>query len=510
MKSNSALVGAIGFASSVVWIAAFVSAAAASAPDDPRTKVIAELRAFKEFPSKSLWSPAQLRAKIGMAQVDVRDFEGARETLKTIFGATARDQYYQNPLLYHLIKNLAVAEAADGDLEAAKRTLKVIHGESQGSYYCQDVLSVAHAAAKAGKKNEASAELSNVAEMVSRLKDDKDKRSGLFQLATTQITMGFRMHATRTTKSLEELTAKLGDDDWYRAYALLDLARLFAELSDQVAAKRHFAEAVEAAKRHKELEFHVRQQVAVEIAESGDVPAAIELALTIPDVGFESADRGRALGAIACIQLKNGDRPGAEATAQKIKHWLQYQSGSLLKIVEAYARLGESKKAIATAGTIKDDSRKAQAMLTVAAIVAERGDKKAALKIAEGLTYPTSQFPLPSGGQFVFGDPKSWGNLYEMGFAFTMTSFHVAKDTAADLTAAAMRCRVAVIGQGDITYSEELEQWDARKVAKAQALAGDAAGAFQWVERLTAENRLEGLCGITEGIAALTKANESR
>lgn len=503
MRSKISLRVAIGLAACVGTLAA---ATPAVASDDPRQKVIAELRAFEDFPAKSFWSPAQLRAKIGMAQVDVRDLEGARITLKAIVDATARDQYYQNPNFYSLVKRLAVAEAANGDVEAAKKTLDAIHGKSHDSrYYCQDSLAVALAAAGAGKQGEASAILGSVEELLSRLKDG-DRRSALFQLAMTQVSLGLQMDAARSAKELEALTNKIPEGDWYRAYELRDLGHLYVKLSQQDAAKRHFASALEAAKRHNEQESGVRQQIAVELAEAGDISAGIQLAMTIPD----SASRDCALCSIAKIQLKQGNRAGAEETAGKIKHFLQYQNESVLAIVEIYADLSDTKKAIEAAETIKNASRRAQAMLTIAAIMAEGGDKKAGLKLADSLTFPASQFPLPAGSEFSFTDPKTWGGLYEMDFAITMTSFLVAQDDAATLTAAAIRCRVAVRGRGDIMYGEALESWDARKAGKAQALAGDAGGAFLWVDRLSAENRLEGLCGIAEGIGMMMDAKKSR
>ncbi|MCI0643138.1 MAG: hypothetical protein L0Y72_31285 [Gemmataceae bacterium] len=417
----------------------------------------------------------------------MRDLEGARTTLKWV--VDNRDSTVAL-MGNKFIERVALAEAAAGDLDAAKRTLIAYRGNSEHPYYCDDLLTAALAAIETGNKKDVHAAVAGVAETLS-LKH-RDKLSDLFKLATTQYAIGLTIDARKTAKVLEDLIDKRGDSGLDRGFVLCGLAALSARLADQAAAKRFLADAVRAARAHLGGDTYQTQQFAVILAETGDVSAALQIALAIPEPG----DRDCALGGIALVQLKNGDCTVAEQTAQKIESY-QYFNEALLAIAEAYARRGETKKALEAAGTIKNDSRKAQAMLTIAAIVAERGDKQAALTIADNLTYPS--WP---GRPFMFRDPETWGKMYESTGLFTMLMWRMEKDAAADLTAAAMRCRVAIRGRGDISYSKELEQWDARKAAKAQALGGDAGGALSWVERLAPENRLDGLLGIAEGISA--------
>src|SRR5262249_22124419 len=156
-------------------------------------------------------------------------------------------------------------------------------------------------------------------------------------------------------------------------------------------------------------------------------------------------------------------------------------------------RAGEGAKAITIAGNITEESRKAQAMLQIATILARRGDKTSARKLAEGLTYPRVRDEflrrLGQNQQFDFRDYKTWGEYYENTSVFTISSFRAAQETAGDLTAAAMQCRVVLEGRGGISYSKVLDHWDVRKVAKAQATAGDASGALGWLEGLSASQR---------------------
>src|SRR5262249_54658055 len=105
--------------------------------------------------------------------------------------------------------------------------------------------------------------------------------------------------------------------------------------------------------------------------------------------------------------------------------------------------------------------------------------------------------------RFVFRDHTSWGELYESGPAFTKISHLLNQQTAGDLTAAALRCRIALEGRGGITYSDVLDQWEVGTVAKAQAAAGDLTGALAWVERLSPPKRVEALAGLAESLATL-------
>ena len=126
----------------------------------------------------------------------------------------------------------------------------------------------------------------------------------------------------------------------------------------------------------------------------------------------------------------------------------------------------------ALATELSDETLRAKAMLTVATLTADRGDKSAARSIAEGLTYPAlGKTPLQTRDiRFVFRDPKTW-NIHDWGVSNSGTIFN--EKQANDLTAAAMRCWVAIEGKGLVPDAALLESWDLRKVARAQAAGGD-------------------------------------
>ncbi len=82
MMQSAGLSKAIAFAVGTTCIVACPRWALADSADDVRAKVIAHLRTFKEIPDN--WSHWSLRNKIGMAQVELRDLEGARTTLRWV------------------------------------------------------------------------------------------------------------------------------------------------------------------------------------------------------------------------------------------------------------------------------------------------------------------------------------------------------------------------------------------------------------------------------------------
>lgn len=491
---------AICLAACVVSFAANRANCFADTPDETRAKVLEQLHTF-EIPTKG-WDKGPYRAKIGIAQAELGDLAAARETLQRILAVVPKELSY---LDLELSAKLAAAEAAAGDMDAAKRILLSIFEDSESHYYCNYLLDCALAAEKNGYKKSSRTAVAAVAATVREMKGKYDKQRVLYKLATTQIAVGMVKEAIGTMKQLVALTGQVGEKDAYRMYFLVDLGSLSARLMDHATSRMCFGEALAAAKAASRDISDAKEQIALAMAEAGDVAAALETALSIPETGWDVFSRDGALRSIAQVQLRNGDIAGAGETARKIRHLSQRRNEAVLDILEVYIRNGNTAKAIEQAQTIEKQSHSAQAHLTIAAILAERGDNAQAQKMADGISNPVFGFPFRRGATFAMSDPKTWGRLYDLGIGFTMASCRVAQDTAGDLTAAAMRCRVALRGKGDIEYSEELEQWDARKAARAQAKAGDAAGALIWVRQLKTENRIEGLWGIAEGLGTQIK-----
>jgi hypothetical protein len=413
-------------------------------------------------------------------------------------------------------------QAAMGDIEGAIKTIDAVrwHAEQVEAW-----LSLADAAAKAGRKALANQAMARAGELIVQLEDANSRIEVLCEIGRIQLAMGASAEAKETRRSVEMLAYQIVDKG-ERTQALIYLGNLMADLADHKAALKALADALLTIDQQSSRGSSALEAIALAQAKAGDLKAAIRTARAnagnqdraLRDIAkardieaFSQAARAiavnqdRALHGIAMMQLAKNDLAGAEDTTKMIKAFMQYHCAALIAIAQRYASAGETMRAIKVAEAITNDSRKAQAMLEIATAVALRGDKKAAQKIAEGLTYPRPQLERGDQAPFEFRDFKTWGRCYECDGSFTMASAHAHADTAGDLTAAAMRCRVALAGKAAITHCEELDGWDVRKVARAQTAAGDAQGALGWLDGLKGTRKLEALLGVAEGLASIAE-----
>jgi tetratricopeptide (TPR) repeat protein len=375
--------------------------------------------------------------------VRLSDLRGALQTLRRVPGA-------DRPEVPDFVASLAALQAARGDTAGALKTVSDVPWGRRDLDHCRALLAVARSAGRAGHPADAAQAAGRAAEVAAGTAEDIYRHIALYDVGMAQVAIGATDAARATHRELAALTARIGGDQ-SRARSLCRMGRLSAKLARADEAARYFAEALLAIDVRSLGGASAYEAVAVAQAESGDIPGAVRTARAIPETFPLSADRDKALYGIALVQLARGDLAGSADTAGQIRHFLQYHSAALIAIAEGHARAGEEAQALTSAGGITNDSRRAQAVLAVAAVLAQRGDAAAARKLAEGLAYPRVRDELLAapgrGQQFVFRDHTTWGTLYESGTSFTMTSYHVAKETADDLTAAAMLCRVALGGR---------------------------------------------------------------
>jgi tetratricopeptide (TPR) repeat protein len=479
---------------------------AGGAPEVDRAFVIGHLRNASRLLPTERDQKLHALARIGIAQVQLKDLQGALKTLQTVPPIERR-------IMYDFVAQLGSLEASMGDPENAVTTVESVAWQSWHFEHCEALLAAARAAAKTGRKAATERAIVRSIEIAMRMEDDHHHMPDILcKIGTTQIAVGASAEAKKTRRLLESLTDRLKEDDQARARSLRHLGLLCARLSEHQAAKVHFANALRAINPRVATAGSAYRWIAEAQAEFGDIEAALTTARSIGTPFHRYEDRDAALQSIAMLQLSINNRAGAEHTVKQIPQFFQYHSEALTALVESYARAGEANKAIAMANSIIEDSRKAQAMLQIATILAQRGDKKVARKIAEGLTYPRFRDGLlrrlGHNQQFNFRDHKTWGELYESTGEFTIASSRGNQATAGDLTAAAMQCRIALDGRGGIAYGKVLEYWDVRKVAKVQAAAGDASGALDWLEGLSASQRLEALLGLADGLASFLEQRD--
>jgi hypothetical protein len=471
--------------------------AAGADPPADRAKIVQQLRLVGDS------------VDAGKAQIRLNDFDGAIATLARLKDHPARDfQEFASQLIGALAAsgdaNGALSIAASIHWSRAKGTANrssVCENSAIEREYCNYLLAMARGLAQAGRKVEAQWQIAAATQIVEKKleNEDGDKAKALFEVAETQIAIGAIEHAKVLARRLAESVDALGGqnaDD--RAHYRFKLALLSAKLADDVPAKRYFKEALESVTvEPRGNRAGMGRVFSITQAKLGKIDAALE---TAGAISFFGSDSNEALLEIALLQLGRGDREAAEKTARMIRSYPQYRDDAFAAISENDARSGETTKAIKIANDIEETTRRAIAMLTIAAITAGRGDKDLARKIAEGLTYPTlkKRWPvLDSDQKFVFRDPKSWDVVYESWGSIAGQIWCQKK--AHDLTASAMRCWVAIDGKGFVPEPGLLEKWDLRKVARAQATGGDSAGVLGWMKDLSGAKLRDARLGVAEG-----------
>jgi hypothetical protein len=143
--------------------------------------------------------------------------------------------------------------------------------------------------------------------------------------------------------------------------------------------------------------------------------------------------------------------------------------------------------------------------------MARQGNKAAARELANGLTYPREQRlePRLTGTRFNFKDDKTWSFPYEASPTFSGPSHIMRMGMAADLFAAAVSCRVALVGRFRFADGELPERWDALGVVEILATAEDVDGALAMQSRLPKKQRLLALLVIADKYARHMKDRAS-
>jgi hypothetical protein len=449
---------------------------------------------------------ARALADVGIAQVRLQDLEGASKTLLAI---PADKRVHSDDF----VEQLTSRQAAAGDVAGALKTVASVHWGIWYDAEARALLAVGREAARAGQKTEAETAITRAAAAVAQMRDDDWQHIALFKIALAQVEAGFPEGARKTFRELEHLTELLSKAAHRRAHALCRMGTLSARLGDLKAAQKYFAAAIAAIAVYDGGGGPVQATIAIAQAEAGDPIGGMVTALNDPRRLFGSwsgGERDRALHGIVLARLSQGDRARAQQTADEIAEgqWSRhYHTAALFAIAESYARAGEMRRAIVVAERMEEGSRKAQALLGIAALMAQRGDKPAARRLADGITFLRSQDHLMrqfgKEKRFRFADHTTWDYPYESTGGFTMASARANRDIAGDVTAAAMRCRVALDGQGGEIDREVAEGWQVDKVARAQAAAGDAQGVLAWMDRLPEAKKLQALLGAADGLALL-------
>ncbi len=234
-------------------------------------------------------------------------------------------------------------------------------------------------------------------------------------------------------------------------------------------------------------------------------------------------DLEEALYAIAVAQVKANDVDGAVRTALSVEHFVQYRDDALHKVVDHQIAKRDLKTALATAEKVHTPSRKAAAILKVAAAHARSGDRKTAANVAARIELTQRDgdaHPGVKNRRFDYRLPRSWGVCYDAGLAFTFGSYRMSVKRAEEVAAAAMGLSLALGQKPDQSYAILFNGINTveltRALARTHAVSGDASDALAWAQqigssgkvnsyedhdaRCAVRRRIYALIGVAEGI----------
>jgi hypothetical protein len=431
--------------------------------------------------------------EIGPAQLAAGDLEGALETIRTL----DHDGLVQ-PWNMRFLRDLAAALTRSGKgIEPAYEVI-TLRGERQpGRYAVEERLAIALGQADA---KDAEGALRTCREATGPRMDNSD-------IARVQICLGDGEGARKSLKLIEAEAQRLPLAGEGRALLNANMALAYWQLGDKPKADRILADAIRALDNGRLGTGYALRHLSVVSAKLGNASDAMRIAGQIPE---KTDDRTLAWTQIVVALWARGDLAEAQKTVLLPEFSGYGFNDMLLEIATAYARKKEFKQSYATAGLVKDDLPRAQAILEVAAIQARAGSVPEALAAVTALDYPISTRTLEDKRDprpFKFNDPQTWGLPFLSNSQFYISSWHWhSKRMEGEFVAATVRCCVAIKGPGSIHYMQEMKDWDVRRAAEAQASVDDAVGALAWSDKLPQSRQLDALVGIAEGIGERRRA----
>ncbi len=441
---------------------------------------------------------------IGLAQLAIDDLEGATRTAELL---PSEDDCWNCNRYRDFVSKLAARLVCHGRRPLALEIIKAKRNKGPETFLVSELMSIARSQAESEQFDQARQTCRQAVLAV----DANPLAATLAYagLARLQSALGDKERAWNTVRLAEDAGTEIAPIGQERGLWLAEMSVLYAALGDGTAARRVLRQAPSALEGRPFGWENSQSRIAAAYARIGDSAEAIRVASLIPE---SSGYRGAANMNIALHQCALGDLGGAEATALSIDPSHDYRNLVLLEVAKSHANAGEIRKALSTAANVADDVRRAQAIIEIAAIMAQQGDTASARKLVLGLDYPYVRNPFITGhGQgigkrFSFANPKTWGLHFKALLGFTMGSALLGEEIESEFLAAVVHCHVRLDGPGTLGYTEEMDAWDMRSVAEAQAAAGDASGVLALAAKLPPSRRLSALIGGAEGVAERRRA----
>jgi tetratricopeptide (TPR) repeat protein len=388
-----------------------------------------------------------------------------------------------------------------------------INEQLEGLWRVRVLEAVATSEFSAGHRDHSMQYIEKAKEAAATIGDTWDRGTALWEIANVQAVLGDVPGEQDTlARVVDQAIAASGD---YITCRLLWKAAVAQSLAgERDAALSSFEKAVDVARAFKPSmvsESNSRsslRDIAVAQARAGFLKDALATAELIGQKqGGAPWDKDDALQQIGRIQVGNKDFEDALGLCAKIE--TESTSSALLVVIaEGQAQAGEVQAAFRTAELPKIASRKAEAKLRIAAVMARQGDREGALAVARDIA--KQDINLRSAG-FDWESPASWGEHYEWSAMLggSVATITWAERIAADLAGAAMSLAVLVEPRGPREYAKAFEGFDdfvLRRMALEHTEAVNPQEALQWCMLLKDPHaRAQAVLGVVD--SALKRSN---
>ena len=318
----------------------------------------------------------------------------------------------------------------------------------------------------------------------------------LVNIALAQAQAGDRAGTHATTSQALALAQALTSQP-RRAAVLTDIAFAQARAGDRAGSQTTIAQALALAQTLTNEEARVwgLAFIALAQAQAGDraeAQATIAQALALAQT-LDEKDRGGALGAIAPVQAQAGDHAGAQETITQALALVQAltdkeeRNRTLLLLLWAHLKAGDTVQALAFAQTITDEGRRARLLAFVAQAQAQAEDRAGAQEtVSQALALART--------------------LDEKDRARTLA--HIAPALAQAGDHAEARATIAQVLALAQTFGEGSRAIALPHIAQAQAYMGDGVQALALAQTLTDESdRVKALADIALALARIDAAD---
>jgi hypothetical protein len=428
--------------------------------------------------------------EIALLQLDLGDLPGALETCAELGKSGDR---WRN---LELLPKIAAAQIEAGHEQDAFQTADRL----EIAWRHRALIAMATAQTQAGRPQLGQETLTHALQLGLAIKDDYERMLTLRKVAVAQMQAGDATSAHATLAKLQQHAEVLKGDEFCRAFTWRQLAVAQWGVGERRTALETMQQATQHAKKvpDKLNRAGALQQIAMAWANMDELELACNAAEMIPPEENNDMEwaRGEAFYKLAKAQICAGNVKAALALVSKAEPVGDWQDSLRVGIATLQAKNGDLDGALATAKQIANGTRRVEGMLDIATELAKCQKPVEARKIAGGLPKLVERWSLlrEGGRAFNYQRPETWAVEYEFDGYLDNCVAHYLNNLAGDLAAAAMRFQMALPpSQTPLDYAKgfadlKFGAWPSklREITAAQAAAGGARAALDWIVRLDA------------------------